>query len=133
MSNFALIKAFHDKFDPAGTGESYASLLPRRLKYLTEETRETAEACDTLLNLTAGSSSPATTAPTPEIRAAKMHLVQELVDVLQVTYGFLHLMGVDADAAYAEVIRANMSKTPNPGGKAIKGPEFKPANMEQFV
>lgn len=129
MSNFALIKQFHAKFDPTNTGETLDDLLPRRLGYLLEETQEAAEAADNLF-AAVDTEAPAT----PEtVRECKAHLVKELVDVLQVTYGFLHLLNVDADAAFAEVMRSNMSKTPNAGGKAIKGEGYTKADMEQFL
>ena len=132
-SNFALTKQFHEKFDPANVGETYDSLLPRRLQYLLEELQESATAADALFSLTADSKIVATETPTPEIREAKKKLVHELVDVLHVTYGFLHLLNVDAEAAFAEIMRANLSKDANPGGKAIKGKNFKPADMEKFI
>lgn len=120
MSNFARIKQFHERFDPTGASESLDNLLTRRLAYIAEEVRETNEATEALRH-------------SPTDATAKANLVKELVDVLHVTYGFLHLLGVDADAAFTEVHRSNMSKTPNPQGKAIKGPDYTPANMEQFV
>lgn len=130
MSNFALIKQFHERFDPAGVGESLDDLLPRRLAYLMEEVQEAAEAADNLFAAT----DPEQPKQTEEVlRECKAHLVKELVDILQVTYGFLHLLEVDADAAFAEVHRSNMSKTPNPQGKAIKGEDYTKAEMEQFV
>ncbi|PZP39643.1 MAG: hypothetical protein DI585_03530 [Pseudomonas fluorescens] len=125
MSNFALIKQFHEKFDPTGQGEAVTDLLTRRIGYMAEEFRESAEAAEALL--LAQDTDPVT------IAKAKAHLAKELVDVLQVTYGFLHLLDVDADAAFAEVHRSNMSKTPNPQGKAIKGENYTPAYMEQFI
>lgn len=129
MSNFALIKQFHAKFDPTNTGETLDALLPRRLAYLLEETQEAAEAADTLY----AAIDPEKPSAPETIRTAKAELIKELVDVLQVTYGFLHLMNVDAEAAFAEVMRSNMSKTPNEGGKAIKGEGYTKADMEQFV
>lgn len=124
-SNFALIQQFHEKFDPVGQGEALSNLLTRRVQYMFEEFKETAAAAEALL--LAQDTDPAT------IKTAKAHLVKELADVLNVTYGFLNLLEVDADAAFAEVHRSNMSKTPNSGGKAIKGESYSPAEMEQFV
>ena len=119
VSNFLKIKQFHTRFDPTGSAETWENLLPRRLSYLAEETREAAEAVQTALQN-----------PSAANRAA---LVKELVDVLHVTYGFLHLLNVDADAAFEEVHTSNMSKTPNPQGKAIKGETYRPADMTRFV
>lgn len=122
-TNFARIKQFHASFDPPNPAETLENLLARRIAYLVSETQETVEAADECLQ--------ATTAQ--ELKTAKAHLVKELIDVIQVSYGFLHLLQVDADAAFAEVHASNMSKTPNPGGKALKGDTYQPAQMEQFV
>ena len=130
MSNFALIKQFHERFDPPGQGESLDDLLPRRLAYLMEEVQEAAQAADQLFAAT-DPEQPKQNEAT--IRALKADLVKELTDILQVTYGFLHLLDVDADAAFAEVHKSNMSKTPNPQGKAIKGEGYTKAEMEKFV
>ena len=119
-TNFARIKQFHAKFDPTGANEPLDNLLTRRIAYITEEVREAAEAAEALRQA-------------PTSTTAKANLAKELVDILHVTYGFLHLLNIDADAAFTEVHRSNMSKTPNPQGKAIKGENYTPANMEQFV
>lgn len=124
-NNFDLIKEFHQRFDPQNEAEPIAELLTRRVQYMFEEFKETGEAAEAYL--LAQDTDPAT------LRATKANLVKELIDVLQVTYGFLHLMNVDANAAFAEVHRSNMSKNPNPGGKAVKGPGYTVAQMERFV
>ncbi len=130
MSNFALIKQFHEKFDPINTGESLETLIPRRLGYLLEELQEAATAADEYFGLAMDEKM---SQDAVAMRTAKAAMVKELVDVLHVTYGFLHMVGVDADAAFAEVHTSNMSKTPNPGGKASKSASYQPANMEKFV
>lgn len=120
-TNAQLLRDFHGIFDPAP--ESIADgLLTRRMAYLAEEVREVQEASDALA-----------TASPEHARVAKAALIKELVDVLYVTYGTLHQLDVDADAAFAEVHRSNMSKTPNPHGKALKGPGYTVANMEALV
>lgn len=60
------------------------------------------------------------------------HLVHELADLLYVTYGAMTACGVDADAVFAEVHRANMQKASGPrraDGKVLKPPDFKPADV----
>ena len=52
-------------------------------------------------------------------------LAHELVDLLYVTYGTLVDFGIDADAVFAEVHRANMSKLSGP--KRADGKQLKPA------
>ena len=59
-------------------------------------------------------------------------LAHELVDLLYVTYGALDLLGVDADAAFAEVHRANLSKAGGPrraDGKQLKPEGWRPADV----
>jgi predicted HAD superfamily Cof-like phosphohydrolase len=120
-TNAQLLADFHAVFDPAPEGLR-DGLLSRRMAYLAEEVREVAEASDALQ------------AASPEHeRAAKAALIKELCDVLYVTYGTLHQLDVNADAAFAEVHRSNMSKTPNPHGKALKGPGYHVADMESLV
>jgi len=119
-TNFQKIQEFHRLFDPDPS--AYKDFFGRRMELITEEINEVAEAMAEVK------------AATPQtLRAAKAHLVKELIDVLYLTYGTLELLRVDADAAFAEVHRSNMSKTPVPGVKAHKGPNFSPAQMEQFV
>jgi predicted HAD superfamily Cof-like phosphohydrolase len=122
-SNFRLVEDFHKKFD-AAPPPALAEGLTKRMAFLEEEVKEVKEAIAEVTNAT------------PETLAtAKAHVLKELIDVLYITYGTLNLLNVDVDAAFAEVHRSNMSKTPAGGAtsKAIKGPEYTPAQMEQFV
>ncbi|MGB1250199.1 MAG: hypothetical protein ACPG8W_06155 [Candidatus Promineifilaceae bacterium] len=64
--------------------------------------------------------------------AALAHLMHELADLLYVTYGAMVTCGVDANAVFAEVHRANMQKASGPrraDGKVLKPKDFKPANV----
>ncbi|PTA66575.1 hypothetical protein [Deinococcus arcticus] len=59
-------------------------------------------------------------------------LAHELADLLYVTYGALDRLGIDADAVFAEVHRANMAKLSGPrraDGKLLKPPGWQPANV----
>jgi len=64
-----------------------------------------------------------------------------LIDILVVTVGALHSAGVDAQSAWDEVIRSNMSKVDVTTGKVIKredGKVMKPAsysppNLNPFI
>ncbi|WP_135228326.1 hypothetical protein [Deinococcus fonticola] len=63
-------------------------------------------------------------------------LVHELVDLLYVTYGALDQFGVDADAVFAEVHRANLSKTTGPkraDGKQLKPQGWQPADVRAVL
>ena len=63
-----------------------------------------------------------------------------LSDLLYVVYGAGHSFGLDLDACFKEVHRSNMSKLDERGkpiyredGKVIKGPNYKPPNLKQYV
>lgn len=64
------------------------------------------------------------------------HWVHELTDLLYVTYGAILACGVDADAVFAEVHRANLSKVGGPrraDGKLLKPPGWQPANVRAVI
>ncbi|ABW11326.1 hypothetical protein Franean1_1888 [Parafrankia sp. EAN1pec] len=57
-------------------------------------------------------------------------LAQELADVVYVAYGTAARYGIPLDAVLAEIHRANLTKEAHPaGGKAVKGPTFRPADV----
>lgn len=63
-------------------------------------------------------------------------LAHELADLLYVTYGTLVDLGIDADAVFAEVHRANMSKLSGPkraDGKQLKPEGWQPADVAGLV
>lgn len=67
-------------------------------------------------------------------------IAKEAADLLYVVHGTALAYGLDLDAAVREVHRSNMSKL-GPGGevirrddgKVIKGPGYRPADMESVV
>ena len=62
--------------------------------------------------------------------------VHELTDILYVTYGAILACGVDADAVFAEVHRANLSKANGPrraDGKLLKPPGWQPADVRGVI
>ena len=64
------------------------------------------------------------------------NLMHELADLLYVTYGTFSAFGVDADAVFAEVHRANMTKLEGPrraDGKLLKPPGWQPANVAGII
>lgn len=68
--------------------------------------------------------------------AALAHLMHELADLLYVTYGAIVTCGVDADAVFAEVHRANMQKATGPrraDGKVLKPKNFQPADVASVI
>jgi len=59
-------------------------------------------------------------------------LAHELADLLYVTYGALAVLGIDADAVFAEIHRANMAKLGGPrreDGKQLKPEGWQPADV----
>lgn len=68
------------------------------------------------------------------------HIAKELADLVYVTYGMAHELGVDLDAVLEEVHSSNMSKLDEDGkpmyneqGKVMKGPNFRPADLSMIV
>ncbi|MBX3059045.1 MAG: hypothetical protein KF770_21465 [Anaerolineae bacterium] len=63
-------------------------------------------------------------------------LAHELADLLYVVYGTFATLGINADAVYAEVHRANMEKLSGPrraDGKLLKPPGWQPANVASIL
>lgn len=63
-------------------------------------------------------------------------LVHELADLLYVTYGALDQFGIDTDAVFAEVHRANMQKAAGPkraDGKQLKPEGWQPADVRSVI
>lgn len=130
MSNFRKVQEFHDAFkvEPMTKIKFMSweldSFLRRRLELLKEEYEETRKAY---------------IADTPE--EAIRGTIDGLIDVIYIAYGTLDLLGVDADKAFAEVHRSNMSKLGEDGEpivdpetrKVKKGPNYSPPNLSEFV
>jgi predicted HAD superfamily Cof-like phosphohydrolase len=73
--------------------------------------------------------------------ADRVEQLDALIDLLVVTTGALHSMGVDAEAAWTEVMRTNFAKIdPETGkvnkrkdGKVLKPEGWTKPNLEQFI
>ena len=71
----------------------------------------------------------------------RVKILDALLDTIVVTVGALHSLGVDAEGAWNEVIRSNMSKVDSATGKLIKREDgkilkpdtFSPADLDKFV
>ena len=63
-------------------------------------------------------------------------LTHELADLLYVVYGAIESFGIDADAVFREVHRANLQKAGGPrreDGKILKPPGWQPADVKSII
>ncbi|GAA0509936.1 hypothetical protein [Deinococcus depolymerans] len=131
VSNARRLRAFHDaigEVPPAGPTVPDGRLLALRRALIREEFGE-AEAEFEALDRRVRQGEPV---PPEDLTP----LAHELVDLLYVTYGALDRLGVDADAVFAEVHRANMTKVSGPvraDGKLLKPPGWQPANVRAVL
>ena len=68
--------------------------------------------------------------------AALSPLAHELADLLYVVYGAIESFGIDADAVFQEVHRANLQKAGGPrreDGKILKPPGWQPADVKSII
>ena len=122
MSNFKDVKVFMEKFGQMVRTEPQFpddKTMQLRLDLIKEELSELEEAMKTK-NL--------------------KEVADALTDILYVTYGAGYAYGIDLDQCFKEVQRANMSKLGADGkpiynekGKVMKGPNYSPPNLKQFV
>lgn len=120
-TNAAKVAEFHRAIGvslPAAPTVPGAAELQLRLTLLEEEMAEVRQAAGAL-------------AQTGEVEGV-FALAHELVDLLYVAYGALGALGLDADAAFAEIHRANLLKTTGPrraDGKQLKPDGWRPADL----
>lgn len=131
LTNAQKIKEFHDAVGapvpPKPVLPAMETLLLRQ-KLLQEEFAEATEAWE-MLTAVLRSDDPAQPADVTD-------WVHELTDLLYVTYGAILACGVDADAVFAEVHRANLSKAGGPrraDGKILKPPGWQPADVRSVI
>ncbi|GMA14706.1 hypothetical protein E5F05_19555 [Deinococcus metallilatus] len=130
-SNGARLREFHRALGLASPERPTVPDLPLltlRRTLIREEVQEVEEEWTRLeARLQAGESiPPADLAP----------LAHELADLLYVTYGALDALGIDADAVFAEVHRANLSKLGGPrraDGKLLKPEGWQPADVRGVI
>ena len=122
MSNFEDVKTFMETFGQiVRTKPQFPDEKTMQLRFdlIKEELRELEEAMNTK-NL--------------------KEIADALTDILYVTYGAGYAYGINLDKCFKEVQRANMSNLGNDGkpiynekGKVMKGPNYSPPNLKQFV
>ncbi len=127
MTNAERLREFHraiGQHSPTQPTVPDAGLLQLRRTLIAEEWREVEEEFVALQTRLETETQLLPTDLTP--------LVHELTDLLYVTYGALDQLGVDADAVFAEVHRANLSKASGPkrsDGKQLKPEGWRPADV----
>jgi len=69
-----------------------------------------------------------------------LEVADALTDILYVTYGAGHALGIDLDKCFDEVQNSNMSKLDingkpiyNESGKVMKGPNYSKPDLSKFV
>lgn len=127
-TNFEQVRAFHRAVGgaaPDAPTTPEAATLRLRQTLIREEYEEVAAAFEQAL-AAQGAGEAVDSVP----------LAHELADLLYVAYGGLVELGVDGDAVFAEVHRANMEKTRGPrraDGKQLKPPGWQPANVAGVI
>ncbi|MCW5852966.1 MAG: hypothetical protein KIT87_23055 [Anaerolineae bacterium] len=127
-SNADLVLQFHKAVGdtpPTTPTPPTPAVLDLRETLIREEYEETLRALDTLRGaLARGEASDL--AP----------LAHELADLLYVVYGTFVALGIDADAVFRAVHRANMHKTTGPkraDGKQMKPADWQPADVTGVI
>ena len=69
-----------------------------------------------------------------------LEVADALTDILYVTYGAGHALGINLDKCFEEVQQSNMSKLDengrpiyNDAGKVLKGPKYFKPNLSKFI
>ena len=122
MSNFNRVKIFMKTFgQEVKTKPSFSTDKINNLRYdlIKEELEELKEAME---------------------NKDLLEVADALTDILYVTYGAGHALGIDLDKCFSEVQNSNMSKLDEKGkpiyndsGKVMKGPKYFKPDLTKFV
>lgn len=123
MTNFQMVREFHDAFSPDQNAEKPAIVdaftWKLRHSLIFEEFKELIAA---------------------HHQGDLIAVADALGDLLYVVYGTGLAYGLDLDAAFAEIHRSNMTKLGpdgkplrNEDGKVVKGPNWEPPNLEKVL
>ncbi len=129
QTNFEKIVAFHAALEATPTAPTipHPDTLSLRRTLIQEEYREVMAAFANAFAVLDGEM---------ETAVDLAPLAHELADLLYVVYGTFATLGINADAVYAEVHRANMEKLGGPrraDGKLLKPPGWQPANISSIL
>ena len=122
MSNFNKVKTFMETFgQEVKTKPSFSTDKINSLRYdlIKEELEELKEAME---------------------NKDLLEVADALTDILYVTYGAGHALGIDLDKCFAEVQSSNMSKLGednkpiyDESGKVMKGPKYFKPELTKFI
>ena len=122
MSNFNKVKTFMETFgQEVKTKPSFSTDKINSLRYdlIKEELEELKEAME---------------------NKDLLEVADALTDILYVTYGAGHALGINLDKCFEEVQNSNMSKLGDDGkpiynesGKVMKGPKYFKPNLNKFL
>lgn len=115
MTKTEMVREFHRKFGFSdGVPLEDNAILHERLAIFQEEVKELREAL---------------------VSGDRKAALKELCDVLYITIGFGVCYGLPVDEGFRRVHASNMSKSPTPirDGKAIKGPDYQSAKLDDLV
>ncbi|MDA9635077.1 nucleoside triphosphate pyrophosphohydrolase family protein [Candidatus Pelagibacter sp.] len=122
MSNFNKVKTFMETFgQEVKTKPSFSTNKINSLRYdlIKEELEEFKEALE---------------------NKDLLEVADALTDILYVTYGAGHALGIDLDKCFEEVQNSNMSKLGEDGkpiynesGKVMKGPNYFKPDLSKFI
>lgn len=129
LSNFEKVREFQDKFGAETDAEFRRDLIDLKMRLINEELEEL---CAELYGVSFLCVEP--------IHIDRAKFAKELVDVLYVVYGLGDTFGIPVDKVFEEVHSSNMSKLGEDGrpvtrddGKILKGPNYRPANIEKVL
>lgn len=127
------LKEFHDIFAPNQWEEGVYEKIQRRRNLIGEEYCEVVEALDFLERVELGYTSY-------RIEEAMVEVASELADLLYVVYGTAEELGIDLEAVFNAIHRANMSKVWDDGtvhrnsyGKILKPANFVKADVREVL
>ena len=133
------IQLFKQSHDVNIFDKSTAELLAMRHRLIEEEISELRDAIAAFVIWSRPRSRPHDEAEEHR-RAAFVEIIDSLGDLLYVTYGFFHAFGVDPDAAFEIVHRANMTKLSTDGkpvyredGKILKSARYTPPDFGEML
>ncbi len=135
MTQNEMVMEFHKAFNHPINKEPDRKEIDLRINLIAEEAQEAeTDMCD-LWDL----KDPNYIDTEKEVSEAKKRLTKELADILYVVWGTAISFGLPLEEVFKRVHESNMSKLGEDGkpiyredGKVLKGPNYKPVNLEDL-